>query len=312
MNKKVLVTSILTIVVVAAGTMFWSKGSKKVTGDMETIKVVDSDGEKEVKKNPTKVAVFDYGTLDILDSMEVEVVGLPKGSLPASLKKYETDKYKDLGDLKEPNFEDINALKPDLIIIGGRQKDLQEKFSEIAPTIYLSVDGAKYMEDFEKNLNALGTIFGKEDFVKTKLSEIEGRIKNVNKKVSEKSLTASTVMVNEGSLSAFSDKSRFGLIYNNLGFKNVDDKLEASNHGNQITFEYLLEKNPEYIFVIDRGAVTGGNEAAKAAFDNALVKETKAYSEDKIIYLDSEAWYLIAGGVNSTEKMIEEIENSIK
>jgi iron complex transport system substrate-binding protein len=36
--------------------------------------------------------------------------------------------------------EKINQLKPDLIIISGRQQDYQEQLKAIAPTIYLAVD----------------------------------------------------------------------------------------------------------------------------------------------------------------------------
>ena len=49
-------------------------------------------------------------------------------------------KVESAGGIKEPDLEKINQLKPDLIIISGRQQDYQEQLKAIAPTIYLAVD----------------------------------------------------------------------------------------------------------------------------------------------------------------------------
>lgn len=314
MNKRAAIIAGIAIVGLVGGfAVFGNKGGNtESSSSSEVVTITDGKGEVDVAKNPETIVSFDYGAVDILDNMGIDVDGLPKASIPKSLSKYNEDKYKDLGDLKEPDFEAINALNPDLIIISGRQEDMYDKFKEIAPTIYLSVDGAKYMEDFSRNMNTLGKIFDKEDFVTEQLSNIENEIEKVNKVVTDKKMNASTLMVNEGSLSAFSADSRYGIIYNQLGFKNVDPSIEASSHGQQVTFEYLIEKNPEYIFVVDRGDATGGDSTAKALFDNDLVKSTDAYKNDKIVYLSSQAWYVIAGGLSSTQVMIEDIANSIK
>lgn len=54
------------------------------------------------------------------------------------MEKYQ--KVESAGGIKEPDLEKINQLKPDLIIISGRQQDYQEQLKAIAPTIYLAVD----------------------------------------------------------------------------------------------------------------------------------------------------------------------------
>ena len=108
-------------------------------------------GETKVKKNPEKVVVFDFGTLDTLDALGVEVAGLPReGTVPSYLEKYNTDKYENVGSLKEPDFEKINELQPDLIIISARQQDLYKEFQEIAPTIYLGVDTTSIWNPLKK------------------------------------------------------------------------------------------------------------------------------------------------------------------
>ena len=304
MNKKAAIIAGVAIVGLLGAFTLGGKDKAQETEvkGTEIVAVQDENGTIEVTKNPERVVTFDYGILDILDNMGVDVVGLPKGSLPEYLSKYKEDKYSDLGGLKEPDFEAINELNPDLIIISGRQADMYDKFAEIATTVYLSVDGSDYLNDFSRNLDVLGKIFGKEDFVKENLDNLAQK-KNVN---------ALTTMVSEGNLSVFSDKSRFGLIYNQLGITNKDETIEESNHGQQVTFEYLAEQNPEYIFVVDKGSAIGGEGTAKALFDNDLIKSTDAYKNDKIVYLDSAAWYVVAGGLDSTQTMINNVKDALK
>ena len=302
MNKKAAIIAGVAIVGLLGAFTLGGKDKAQETEvkGTEIVAVQDENGTIEVTKNPERVVTFDYGILDILDNMGVDVLGLPKGSLPEYLSKYKEDKYSDLGGLKEPDFEAINELNPDLIIISGRQADMYDKFAEIATTVYLSVDGSDYLNDFSRNLDVLGKIFGKEDFVKENLDNLTKQMDEVKAMAQKKNVNALTTMVSEGNLSVFSDKSRFGLIYNQLGITNKDETIEESNHGQQVTFEYLAEQNPEYIFVVDKGSAIGGEGTAKALFDNDLIKSTDAYKNDKIVYLDSAAWYVVAGGLDST------------
>ena len=151
-----------------------------------------------------------------------------------------------------------------------------------------------------------------EDFVKEELANLTKQMDEVKAMAQEKNVNALTTMVSEGNISVFSDKSRFGLIYNQLGVTNKDASIEESNHGQQVTFEYIAEQNPEYLFVVDKGSATGGEGTAKALFDNDLIKSTDAYKNDKIVYLDSAAWYVVAGGLDSTQTMIDNIKDALK
>ena len=314
MNKKAAIIAGVAIVGLLGAFTLGGKDKAQETEvkGTEIVAVQDENGTIEVTKNPEREVTFDYGILDILDNMGVDVVGLPKGSLPEYLSKYKEDKYSDLGGLKEPDFEAINELNPDLIIISGRQADMYDKFAEIATTVYLSVDGSDYLNDFSRNLDVLGKIFGKEDFVKENLDNLTKQMDEVKAMAQKKNVNALTTMVSEGNLSVFSDKSRFGLIYNQLGITNKDETIEESNHGQQVTFEYLAEQNPEYIFVVDKGSAIGGEGTAKALFDNDLIKSTDAYKNDKIVYLDSAAWYVVAGGLDSTQTMINNVKDALK
>ena len=312
MNKKVAaIMAALLIIIVGVFTISTKKEKTPEVVESTTVTVTDANGEEvEVNKNPEKVVVFDYGVADILHNMDVEIVGLAKGTrLPELLSYYDDEKYANVGGLKEPDFEAIKALNPDFIIISGRQADMIEDFQEIAPTINLGTDGTNYLASFKSNVESLGKIFGKEDKVSELISDIETKVADLNKTVTEKGISAITVLTNEGNLSVFSGESRFGIIYNELGFTNPDSNIEASTHGQQVSFEYFLEHDAEYIFVVDRGTVTGGESTS---LDNDIIKNTNAYKNGKIINLSADVWYTIAGGIDSTNTMLDEIANAIK
>ena len=323
MNKKAaaIVGGILVLGLGVFGFTKLNSGSQnqqtqqEQSAEQTTVQITDANGEKaELKKNPKRVVVFDYGVADILKNLGVDaVVGLPKnGKMPEILSNYSDDKYTNVGSLKETDFEAVESLNPDLIIIGGRQAEDIDSFKEIAPTVNLAVDGQDYMNSFKSVVTDLGNLFDKQDEAKKAIDEIEAKIEKVNKTVKEKGLTASVVMANEGNISAFSAKSRYGLIYNGLGFTEADKNIDDSTHGQQVSFEYFLENKADYVFVVDRGAITGKGDSASKLFDNEVMNKTEVAKNGNIVYLNSVIWYTMTGGIESTNQMIDEIADAIK
>ena len=323
MNKKAaaIVGGILVLGLGVFGFTKLNSGSQnqqtqqEQSAEQTTVQITDANGEKaELKKNPKRVVVFDYGVADILKNLGVDaVVGLPKnGKMPEILSNYSDDKYTNVGSLKETDFEAVESLNPDLIIIGGRQAEDIDSFKEIAPTVNLAVDGQDYMNSFKTVVTDLGNLFDKQDEAKKAIDEIEAKIAKVNKTVTEKGLTASVVMAKEGIISVFSAKSRYGLIYNGLGFTEADKNIDDSTHGQQVSFEYFLENKSDYVFVVDRGAVTGKGEAASKLFDNEVMNKTEVSKNGNIVYLNSVIWYTMTGGIESTNQMIDEIADAVK
>lgn len=268
-------------------------------------------GETTVEKNPEKVVAFDFGSLDTLDKLEIDVAAIPQENVPSYLEKYAGDEYENVGGLKEPDFEKLSEVDPDLIIISGRQADLYDQLSELAPTIYLGVDTADYMNSFEKNVGVIGEIFEKEDEAKAELDAIQEQIDATAKKAEEADKSGLIILANDDKISAYGPSSRFGLIHDVLGVKPIDEDIEASTHGMNVSFEYVTEKDPDMLYVVDRGAVVGGESSAAIIVENKLMEKTKAYKEDNIIYLDPEYWYLSGGGLESVAKMVEEVDESL-
>ncbi|PRO41216.1 siderophore ABC transporter substrate-binding protein [Bacillus sp. LLTC93] len=312
MKKWIWMMTVLTAIVVlaACGNQGKTEGTNE---EMVTVKdMLNKDGVK-IKKNPKKVVVFDMGSLDTLDKLGVNVTALPKQVVPKYLSKYEDDKYENVGGLKEPNFEKIAEIKPDLIIIQSRQSDAFDEFSKIAPTILMDVDTANYMESFKKNATTLGEIFDKEDEVKKELAAIDQKVDALKKQAKELKQNGLMIMANDSKMTAFGAKSRYGLIHDVFGITPADQKLEPSDkHGQSISYEYMVKTNPDFLFVVDRGAAIGEETSAKQLVENDYVKSVKAIKNNHVVYLNSDMWYLSGGGLESLTAMIDEVKKGIE
>lgn len=151
----------LVLALAACGSSTKDEKSNAASND-DTIKiennfgVTSEDGKStntvketvNVPKDAKKVVVFDMGYLDTLDALGLSdrVVGVPQQNIPAYLKQYKDSKYANVGGLKEPDFEKIAELNPDVIFISGRQASQFKEFNEIAPTVYVGIDTTNYMD----------------------------------------------------------------------------------------------------------------------------------------------------------------------
>ncbi|NOU94109.1 ABC transporter substrate-binding protein [Paenibacillus sp. LMG 31456] len=332
MTRKIsllLVTIMMMLVAAACGTTSTNSGSNNAAGGSSTPTTPAPEaakapteltfkhqlGETKVKTNPKKVVVFDYGILDSLDKLGLDsvVTAVPQSNLPPYLAKYKDAKFKNAGTLQEPAFEKINEMSPDLIIISGRQQGHYAELSKIAPTVFMGIDNKKYMETFTENMERLGQIFGKEAAVKEELAKINASIKKVKDTAAASGKNALVTLVSGGKVTAYGTGSRFGIIHDVLGITPVEKNIEVSTHGQTISFEFIVEKNPDYLFVVDRETAVGESKTtAKQIIENELVKKTNAFKNGKIVYLDANYWYLSGGGLVSVAAMVQEIEKGFK
>ncbi|HHT69905.1 MAG TPA: siderophore ABC transporter substrate-binding protein [Firmicutes bacterium] len=265
-------------------------------------------GTVSLDRTPERVVVFDYGVLDALDVLGVEVVGVPASNLPPFLSKFSGPDYVNVGTLFEPDFEAIYALNPDLIIISTRQASQYEELSRIGPTLYVEIDNATWWGSVQSNLQLLGELFDLRTEVEGILAGLNERVSRICEQASESGLRTLIVMANDGALSVYGAESRFGIVHQDFGFAAADDAIDSATHGQNISFEYLVKVNPDVIFVVDRASVAGGSIGAEQVMSNPLVKVTKASQTNRVIYLQSQAWYVVSGGIRSTEMMMDDVE----
>ena len=278
----------------------------------EEVRIVHAKGETVLPGQPKKVVVFDLATIDTLDALGVEIAGVPNAKLPAYLSKYANDSYAKAGSLFEPDLEAINALEPDLVIVGGRSSAKYDAVAAIAPTIDLTVDQANFVASAKKNVETLAKLFGKEAEAAQKLAALDETIAKTRESAANAG-KGLIVLTTGGKMSAYGPGSRFGVLYSDYGVTPAREDLKTSNHGHAASFELILETNPDWLFVIDRDAAVGREGQSAAQYlDNELVAQTTAWKNKQVVYLNPANWYLIGGGLQAMQQNAEQIGKALR
>ncbi|WP_100138936.1 siderophore ABC transporter substrate-binding protein [Snodgrassella alvi] len=280
--------------------------SASATGNGVTVSINTARGEMAVPENPSKVVVFDMATLDDLQALKVPVAGAPKKVLVPYLQQT-LETVNNIGTLFEPDMEALHALKPQLIIISGRTAPKYDELAALAPTMDMSDSGQDLIGDGLKMLDSYGKLFKKEAEAKKLHDDIQNLLAETQQAVKGKG-TGLILMVNAGKLSAFGSSSRFGWIHTQVGVPVADTSIPAAPHGQSVSFEYVQKINPDWLFVIDRTAAIGEEgKTAQAVLNNDLVRQSKAWKENHVVYLSS-ASYLAAGGVQQMKTDLTNIK----
>ena len=269
----------------------------------------------EVPYDPERIAVLDMASLDILDNLGMgdRVVGSASTSLEYLTDYVDNEKVANLGTIKEADLEAVMECDPDVIFIGGRLASSYDALSEIAPVVFLSTDSELgIVKSVTKNAETIASMFGLEDEVSKKTEGFDERIKALKKTAEGK--TALVGMTTSGSFNLMGNDGRCSIVGREVGFENLTAAESTSTHGNEASFETVVEKNPDYIFVMDRDSAIGadGAQTAKEIVENELVMGTDAYKNGRIIYLEHPAvWYTAEGGITALNIMLSDLENAL-
>ena len=309
----------MAVGLIACGTDKSDNESTKEEKTSVTITSLDASKneiELEVPYNPKRIAILDLACLDIIDELGVgdRVVGMASTSIDY-LEKYSNDaSIKNLGTIKEADLEAVMECEPDIIFIGGRLSKSYDALSEIAPVVYLATDTNEgLVNSVSKNAKTIASIFGMEDKIDSLMSDFGARIDAIKKISSGK--TALVGMTTSGSFNLLGNDGRCSLIGVEAGFNNLTAVGSTSTHGNETSFETVVQQNPDYIFVMDRDSAisTAGAKTAKEIVENELVKTTDAYKNNHIIYLEhSNVWYTAEGGIQALDIMLTDLEKGLK
>lgn len=281
----------------------------------QEITVKHAKGETVLKGTPERILVHDMAIIDILDALGVEITGnISNANLyPDYLKKYAADTYIKTGPIQEPDYETIAGANADLMIVASRSAAKYNELSRILPTIDLTVDNQDFLPNIKKNITTLGEIFGKQARATELNASLDAKFNELRALTATNNSKAIVLVTNAGKLGIYGPKSRIGWIFTEAGFKPVLDSIDDRFHGGDtISFEFLLEHNPDWLFVIDRDAGVGGGGAAKKLLDNELVSQTTAWKKDQVVYLNPLESYLVMHGYNSVMNLTDDVINAVK
>lgn len=270
-----------------------------------------NQGAVTIDSKPDSIAVYDFAAADTLQALGVTPAGAPAqlGLLPYLSQISEN--AADIGSLFEPDLEALNALAPDLTIVGVLSSEKLADVQRVGTAIDMTIWDDVVQQSYDR-LTAYGMIFGKEAEAATLREELEADFAATKEFVADKG-TALIVMTNGTEVNAFGPTGRFGWIHDSLSLPAASESIEDSTHGETVSFEFIRDTNPDILLVIDRlSAIGGEGEDAATVLDNALVHETKAWKNGNVVYLDSTATYLAAGGVQALHKVLASVRAGLE
>ncbi|MDR0752193.1 MAG: ABC transporter substrate-binding protein [Christensenellaceae bacterium] len=344
MKRKYLFITMALIAMLVIGIMALSSCNKdeseNTTGTEDTrpeVKIVDADGvEHTLKTNPKNVAIYDYGVLDILDSVGFATSGIEKlvvpnkDGLPADLASYKTmENVYSGGSLFYVDFDVLDLIQPELVILGGRSFGMDvdgnrlgtEDAAAFKKSAYDRYPNTKFIKisvnssnsnlvnDMERNAYILARIF-KNVEIAIKFQEIKSNIAEIQAKaIASKKTALFVMMVDQTTMSVFNVNSRFDMLYEDFGFLPIDPNTVqwTDAHGLTARAEYVLEQNPDLIFVLDRSATIGSGAGYENFIGDTVIKQTKAFKNNNIYLLTGESWYTMTGGFTAADRMIANI-----
>ena len=292
--------------------------SAESTPEIVTITSLNGNGEAtelEVPYDPQRIAILDMASLDILDRLGLgeRVVGSATTTLEYLQAYVPGDTIANLGTIKEADLEAVMACEPDVIFIGGRLSASYDALSEIAPVVYLSTDSEiGVVESVRNNAAIIASMFGLEAQVEELMAGFDARIEALATFAEGK--TAIVGLCTSGSFNVLGSDGRCSIISVEIGFDNLGDSGVTSTHGNESSFELIVELDPDYMFVLDRDAAIGtdGAQLAQEIVENELVMDTNVYKNGNIVYLaNPTVWYTAEGGITALDIMLQDLEGAL-
>lgn len=295
---------LLTLAVVAGGLGLSNAQANDTT--IETARAPATFSE-----TPANIVVMDMAALDTIGLLGIKPIGVPDKLYVDYLQGY-AEGAEAVGSLFEPNFEVINALQPDLVVIGGRSASKYEALSAFVPTIDMTIWGEDMVQQARARLEAYGALFNKREEAAKIEADFDATLEAGRAAVKDKG-DALIVLANGPKVSAYGATGRFGWVHDALNIPEAMDDVQDATHGEAISFEFILNVNPDWLIVIDRSAAIGAKGvAAKETLDNALVQQTTAWKKGQVIYLDAANIYISGGGIQSMSNTIKELTASFE
>lgn len=290
--------------------------------DGETVSLTDAQGRTvDVPVNPETVVVTDWSVIRTLSDLGVEVDATPTANtaLPEDIAHYGEGEVPTIGTLQEPDYEAINELEPDLVIVASRSgnPEILAEMEKISPTVIdMSVrfeEPADQVPLLEERVVQLGSIFDKEDEAQEQMDEIIADLEEVGTTAADSGDTALFVQVSGGTASAYGPGSRFGMVYDAFGYSDTGAPVDSEgSHGQEISQEFFTEYDPDVLLVLDRAAAIGSEETpALEVLNNDLVNQTSAATSDRIQVVDGFSWYIAGNSPSSLRQMIDDVRQTL-
>lgn len=270
---------------------------------------------------PNKIATYDLAVLDSLNAIDVDVVGVPKSMYEGDLSKFADTTV--IGTLFEPDYDVLQKLAPDLIFAGSRSAKAIPDLEKLAPTAIYNIDPNHFIESFTKANLDLATAFDKTEPAQQIIDQINKNLAATQ--AANQGKTMAFLFIINDNIIAHVPGDRFGFAYDITGFDSVlparpadyvapprpepgSAEAKAAQEQRVQTIKSIAEADPDWLFILDRGAINGAEKTAeKTLAKHELLSQTSAFKNGNVYYVEPNPWYVITGGLNNFENITADL-----
>ncbi|MCY9787816.1 ABC transporter substrate-binding protein [Nocardiopsis sp. EMB25] len=185
-----------------------------------------------------------------------------------------------------PSVEAIVEYDPDLVILARSAEETVPQLEAVDVPV-LTVDAATGMEDVYDQIRLLGDATGMSEEADAEAERVETEfnevVENVRAEVGDTELTFYQEL--DDTLYSATSDTFVGQIYSSFGLVNIADEADDGTAGGypQLSQEFVVEQNPDLIFLSYAGEDAVGAVTERPAFDTVT-----AVRNDAVIQLDAD------------------------
>lgn len=285
-----------------------------------------NQGHLQLEQTPKKVISFELAHLDTLNSLGIEPIGVPQSVYEGVLEKYAQSPT--VGTLFEPDYEQLQALAPDLIIAGGRSAAAIPELKNIAPTISFDTDPNAFLDSIKSSSMNIAQAWGKTEKAQQLINNLEQNVQHLRKINQGKS--GVLLFTINGRLIPHAPGDRFGYVYELSGLTPVlpartQDELKQSRpkagtpearaaaEKTALELSAIARTDPDWIIMLDRGAINGAEKtAARTLAAHPELGQSTAFQQGNVYYADPNSWYIVTGGLNNLTNITADMIQSMQ
>jgi len=249
-------------------------------------------GKTVIQRQPKRVVVIGFNDQDPVLALGVKPVAIRDwfGNQPYGVWPWARD---ELGDAKpvllpsgDLNFEQISALKPDLIVgisSGMTDKDYRT-LSKIAPTIAQPKGYVEYGTPWQEQTRIIGRALGKEQEAEELVSKVEAQIEAVRRQYPQ--LEGATGLVAarfEGTLYVYGEQDSRGRFLSQLGMRMPKEVADLAAD------QFYATLSQERMDLLDVDALIWliGDQDRRELESDPIYTRLKVHTEGRDIFLES-------------------------
>ncbi|MFA5520483.1 MAG: ABC transporter substrate-binding protein [Castellaniella sp.] len=285
-----------------------------------------ADGTLNLEQQPRRIVSFDLGHLDTLNTLGIDVVGVPRSVYSGTLARFSDAPV--MGTLFEPDYAALAQQAPDLIIAGRRSLPAMPRLGAMAPTVSFAHDDAHFMRSVEASVTAIGQAWERQAQAQSALDALTQAVDAL--RTINRGKTGALLFIINDHVIPHAPGDRFGYVHEFSGLAPVlparqpgelgqprpgagTPEAEAAARKRADEVAAIAAADPDWLVILDRGAINDGEKTAAATLArHPVLSRTRAVREGKVYYADPNAWYVVTGGVSNLTAIARDMATAMQ